>query len=167
MAQAAQSPRPVRAGHPAEPAKHPAPTLSLVLPVNTDLKADPKRPTVGVHPAAIKIALAAAVWFVAAAGALFSSGGNAYTNYPLAIVAGLALVFFGLTLGLARRIVRDKRWSSGGQPTFARFVEDNVAIETGTIAAREALTQIVTLPIVLAAGLTAIGVVLILTERAG
>ena len=138
------------------------PPLSAVPSVQTDIPADPQKPTVGIHAGAVKIAVAAAFWFVAATAVLFASG-DAFVDYPLAIVFGFAVVFFGLTLGLARWAANDERWSPRRPQPFARFVEDNVAIETGTIAAREALIQIVALPITLAAGITAIGIVFVMS----
>ncbi len=108
--------------------------------------------------ARIEIALAAAIWFVAAMVLLFATG-DAFTDYPLVIVAGFAVVFFTLTLWLARRAARDQRWADAGRTSFGEFVDDNVSIHTGTIAGREALIQIVMLPIVLAAGATAIGII--------
>ena len=89
---------------------------------------------------------------------LFATG-NAFTNYPLVVTAGFAVVFFTLTLSLSSRAAADKRWADAGRTSFGEFVKDNVSIYTGTLAGREALIQIVMLPIVLAIGATAIGII--------
>ena len=123
-----------------------------------DIKASPRVPVVGVHWAVVVIALVAAIWFVLAMVVLYARG-VAGDDYLLWIVAGFALVFFALTLGLARRAANDPRWARGGQPPLADFVEDNVATATGVIAAREAMIQLLTLPIVLAIGATIIAIV--------
>ena len=125
----------------------------------TDIKTRPDVPVVGVHWGVIAIALAAAIWFVLAMVFLYASG-DAGADYLLWIVAGFALVFFGLTLGLARWAADDARWTQRADPrSLSDFVEDNVAIATGVIAAREAMVQLLTLPVVLAVGATLIGIV--------
>jgi hypothetical protein len=123
-----------------------------------DIKASAGAPTVGVHWGVIAIALAAAIWFVLAMVVLYASG-VAGADYLLWIVAGVALIFFALTLGLARWAADDPRWTRSERPSLSDFVEDNVAIATGVIAAREAMIQLLTLPIVLAVGATAIAIV--------
>ncbi len=156
MAQPAYAPKRNQKSQPEPRGKRPQ--LSVVPPVTTDIEADPTRPVVGVHRGAIEIALAAAIWFVAAMFFLFATG-NAAIDYPLVIVVGFAVIFFGLTLGLARWAARDERWFGDSKTRFREFTEDNVDISTGIIAGREALTQIIMLPVVLAIGGTAIGIV--------
>jgi hypothetical protein len=128
-----------------------------------DIKRDPDAPTVGVHWAIIATALVAAIWFVLAMVFLFASG-EAVSDYLLFIVAGFAVVFFALTLGLARWAADDPRWTRHRGRPFRDFVESNVAIFTGAIAAREAMTQLLTLPIALAAGATIIGIVFLVVR---
>ncbi len=95
-----------------------------------------------------------------AAFVVFFWSSDPLSSYLLVIVVGFGMIFFGLTLGLARWAARDKRWSPPGhQPTFDEFVDDNADTATGIIAGREAALQILTLPVVLALGATAIGVV--------
>jgi hypothetical protein len=153
MAQAAQTAQRVRQS--AQPQVKPP--LAVVV-ANADIKADPEQPTTGVARAPILIGLAAAIWFVGAMVLLFASG-NPFDDYLLVIVAGFAVMFFGLTLGLARRAAMDKRWGSDSKQSVVEFVEKNVGVATGTIAAREAMVQIITLPLVLALGGTAIGII--------
>jgi hypothetical protein len=128
-------------------------------PRGTDIAADPAQPTVGLHWGVLAAALAVSALFVAAMIYLFA-GGDGLTNFLLAIVAGFAMVFFGLTLGLGRWAADDPRWQDEGRrPTLEEFAHDNVATATGVIAGREAMVQILTLPIVLAVGGAAIGIV--------
>ncbi len=159
MAQHAHTPKPnFEKPQPPERAGRAPPHLSVVPAGRTETRAEPERPAVGVHRGAIEIGLAAAVWFVAAMLLLFATN-NAFVNYTLVVVAGFAVMFFTLTLSLASRAAGDKRWSNGSRTTFSDFVNGNVDIESGTIAGREALVQIVMLPIVLAAGATLIGII--------
>jgi hypothetical protein len=137
--------------------------LAVVADAATDIKADPTRPTVGITPVPLLIGLGAAIWFVLAMAVLFSSG-IAFADYLLAIVVGAAVVFFGLMLILARKVTKDARWPAGRSPLpFTEFMTDNVSIETGTIAAREALVQMIALPIVLAVAATVIGFVFLVS----
>jgi hypothetical protein len=128
-----------------------------------DIKRDPGAPTVGVHWGIIAAALVAAIWFVLAMVFLFASG-QPVSDYLLFIVAGFAVVFFALTLGLARWAADDPRWTRQRGRPFRDFVEGNVAIFTGAIAAREAMTQLLTLPIALAIGATAIGIIFVVVR---
>jgi hypothetical protein len=129
-----------------------------------DFKRDPEAATVGVHWGIIAVALAAAIWFVLAMVFLFASG-EAVSDYLLFIVAGFAVVFFALTLGLARWAADDPRWTRTGRPRpFRDFVAGNVAIFTGAIAGKEAMTQLLTLPIALAVGATIIGIVFLMVN---
>ena len=123
------------------------------------IKRDPAAPTVGVHWKIVAIALGAAVWFVVAAIVFYASGDAAY-DYLLWIVAGFAVLFFALTLGLARWAADDPRWTPRkGRRPFAEFIDGNVAIFTGAIHGREATTQLLTIPVSLALGATLIGIV--------
>jgi hypothetical protein len=123
---------------------------------HADIEADPAKPTHGVPPVAIGVAALAAAWFVFASVVSFSGEGNG--NYVLAVVVGFAVIFFGLTLGLANRAAHDRRYGVESID-LEEFVEDNVAIETGVIAGREAIVQILMLPVTLAVGVTLLGIV--------
>jgi hypothetical protein len=123
-----------------------------------DIKRDPDAPTVGVHWGVLAVALVAAIWFVLAMVFLFASG-EAVSDYLLFIVGGFAVVFFALTLGLGRWAADDPRWCRRKGRRFADFVEGNVAISTGAIAGKEAMTQLLTLPVALAIGATVIGII--------
>jgi len=116
-----------------------------------------------VHWGVIAMALIAAIWFVLAMVTLYASGDGG-SDYLLWIVAGFALIFFALTLGLARWAADDTRWRRTDEPPLSDFVEDNVAIATGVIAAREAMIQLLTLPVALAVGGTLIGIVFLVVR---
>src|SRR5215212_4884406 len=109
---------------------------------------NPDAPTVGVHWGVIAIGVAAAAWFVLAVVVLFGSG-DPESDYLLWIAAGFAFLFFALTLGLSRWAADDPRWTAMSPPPLAEFVNDNVAVGTGAISAREAMAQVLTLPITL------------------
>ncbi len=126
----------------------------------TDISTRRNAPTHGVHRTAIALAMVAVAWFVIAMAIAF--GGGVEADYVLAIVVLFAVIFFGLTLGIAARNARDPRWSEG-PVSFAEFVDDNVATYTGRIAGREAMLELLTLPITLALGATAIGLVFALS----
>jgi hypothetical protein len=124
----------------------------------TDIRRDPEAPTVGVHWGLVAIALVAATWFVLTMVVFYGSG-DAVSDYLLWIVGVFAAGFFVLTLGLARWAADDPRWARRGPAGFADFIGSNVAIFTGAIYGREAMTQLLTLPVALTLGATIIGIV--------
>src|ERR1700730_4077633 len=67
----------------------------------TEVKAWTAAATVGGHWGVVAIAVVASIWFVLAMLFLYATGVAGH-DYLLWIVAGFALVFFALTLGLAR-----------------------------------------------------------------
>src|SRR5262249_26388926 len=123
-----------------------------------DIKANPESPTISVPWQVIAIALGAAVWFVLAA-ILFYGNGRPAADYLLWIAGGFAIVFFGLTLRLASWAASDPRWRRGPETSLAESVEANVALATGVVAGREALVQLLVIPVSLAIGATVIGIV--------
>jgi hypothetical protein len=64
-------------------------------------------PITGVHPAVIKIALSAVVWFLAVAWLDFSGGPE--VDLDLAVVTGFFVMFFTLFLLTASMVVDDPR----------------------------------------------------------
>src|SRR5213079_1024949 len=110
----------------------------------------------GIHPQAFRIAMVATGWFILAGAFLFAT--TLETGYLMAVVVGFGVVFFGLTLGLALRVNNDQRWSTKAE-SFEEFVNDDVPVNTGRIHGREALIQLLILPVSLAVGFTAIGLV--------
>ncbi len=127
----------------------------------TDIPTDPVRPLHAVHPAVIGLAASGVVVFLLATGFFYSS--DPASDLNLLGVAGFAVIFFTLTLGLAWRTAREPRWGGNGtthaDESLEDFAEDNVPIATGTISGREAMVQILILPATLAAGMVAIGLI--------
>jgi hypothetical protein len=113
-------------------------------------------PITGVHPAVIKIAMSAVVWFLAVAWLDFSGGPEVDLN--LAVVTGFFVMFFTLFLLAASMVIDDPRWR---QPRvrFAEFLKDQIPIDRGTMRGRDVLIHIALLPVCLAAAATLIGLV--------
>ena len=115
----------------------------------------------GVHPAVIMLAAGLVVVFLLSITFFLTS--DAASDLNLFGVVGFAMIFFTLTLGLASRAARDQRWGGTGErltrESLAEFVEGDIEIATGTLSGREALVQILVLPMTLAAGMVVIGLV--------
>jgi hypothetical protein len=75
----------------------------------------------GVHPAVIKIAMSAAVWFLAVAWFNFSGGPEVDLN--LAVVTGVFIMFFTLFLLAASMMIDDPR-RKRQKPRFAELLND-------------------------------------------
>ena len=65
-------------------------------------------PITGVHPAVIKIAMSAVVWFLAVAWFDFSGGPE--VDLDLAVITGFFVMFFTLFLMAASMVIDDPRW---------------------------------------------------------
>jgi hypothetical protein len=142
------------------PAASLRPPLILVA-KSADIEPEPEVPTHAMHPLAIRVAVVAAAWFVIAMALSFADSIEA--AYLMAVVSVLAVVFFGLTLGLARKSANDPRWAE--RPIlFHEWIRSAVGVATGRIAAREALVEVLTLPIALAIGATAIGLAFVFSR---
>ena len=109
----------------------------------------------GVHPAVIKVAPSAVVWFLAVAWLDFSGGVE--VDLPLAVVTGFFVMFFTLFLVTASLAVNDPRWRLP-KASFRKFLEDSVPIDRGMMRGRDVLIHITMLPVTLAiAGTLMIG----------
>lgn len=110
-----------------------------------------------VHPAPIKIALGCAAWFVFISWALFASA-DWDTVLPVAVVTIIfAMYLGGLTWGAA--MSPDVTPERKASRTFQEFLDGDVDIATGLISGREAMVQIIVLPLTLAVGGTAIALI--------
>ena len=109
---------------------------------------------IGVHPIVIKIAVGAAVWFVAISWLAFAWGPE--IDYLLVIVTLFFVIFFTLFLLTASFSVHDSRWPVR-RTSFREFLKSNVRIGRGTMSGREVLIEIALIPVVLAFGATLIG----------
>jgi len=77
-------------------------------------------PITGVHPAVIKIAMSAVVWFLAVAWFDFSGGPE--VDLSLAVVTGFFVMFVTLFLLAASMVIDDPRWKQPkrASPSFSR-----------------------------------------------
>jgi hypothetical protein len=113
-------------------------------------------PVTGVHPAVIKIAMSAVVWFLAVAWFDFSGGPE--VDLYLAVVTGFFVMFFTLFLMAASMVIDDPRWKQP-KARFAEFLNDQIPVDRGTLRGRDVLIQITSLPVCLAVAATLIGLV--------
>jgi hypothetical protein len=113
-------------------------------------------PVTGVHPAVIKIAMSAVVWFLAVAWFDFSGGPE--VDLDLAVATGFFVMFFTLFLLTASMVVDDPRWKQP-KARFAEFLNDRIPIDRGTMRGRDVLIHITLLPVCLAVAATLIGLV--------
>lgn len=110
----------------------------------------------GIHPLAFRLPLVATAWFLISMAISFAD--TLETAYLMAIVVGFGIIFFGLTIGLAMHASGSGRWI-GSAKSFRQFVRGEVGTHTGPISGREALVQLTVLPVTLALGGMAIGLV--------
>jgi len=110
----------------------------------------------GVHPAAIGVALAAALWFIAVTWASFARG--AEVDWDLVVVTLFFVFFFSLFLFTASYALKDPRWQQR-QTGFGEFLDSEVGTATGPMRGRDVLLEIAIIPISLALGATMIGLV--------
>ncbi len=112
----------------------------------------------GIPRRVVGLAAAGVIPFLLAIS-FFLSGNLGHDLAKLGVI-GFAVIFFTLTLGLTSRVSREPRWGGPNPESLEMFSkEKNVAIHTGTISGREALTQILLLPATLAVGMWAISLV--------
>jgi len=109
-----------------------------------------------VHPVAIEIALAAALWFIAVTWVSFARG--AEVDWDLVVVTLFFVFFFALFLFTASYGLKDPRWHQR-DTNFREFLDSEVGTATGPMRGREVLLEIVIIPISLALAATVIGVI--------
>lgn len=112
--------------------------------------------TTGLHPAAISIALGATL--VAVVGIWLTFGWSLEAGYLLAIVSLFTLVFFATLLVPLSYATDDPRWRQR-RATFNQFLKKRVALPDSRISGRDALLQILLLPVALTVAFTAIGLI--------
>ena len=100
--------------------------------------------------------MAAAAWFLISMAISFAD--TLETGYLMAIVIGFGIIFFGLTIGLAMH-ASGSRTELGSGSSFRKFIHGEVGVYTGRISGREAMLQLTVLPVTLAIGGMAIGLV--------
>ncbi|MEX2166574.1 MAG: hypothetical protein WD852_06085 [Methyloceanibacter sp.] len=108
----------------------------------------------GVHPAVVKIAVGAAIWFLVVTWFSFAWDGE--TDFLLAIVILFFAIFFTLFLLTASFSAHDPRWPTR-ETSFSEFLKSNVGIGSSTLRGRDVLIQIALIPVALALAATLIG----------
>jgi len=124
----------------------------------TDTGPEPglRKAETGVHPIAIEVALAAALWFLAVTWVSFARGGE--VDWDLVIVTLFFIFFFALFLSTATYGLKDARWRQR-DTSFREFLDSEVGTATGPMRRREVLLAIAVIPVSLALAATAIGLV--------
>jgi hypothetical protein len=113
----------------------------------------------GIHPIVVKIAVGAAVWFVATSWLAFAW--DSEIDYLLVIMTLFFVIFFTLFLLTASFSVHDSRWPVR-QTSFREFLKSNIRIGRGTMSGRDVLIEIALIPVALAFGATLIGLAWVL-----
>lgn len=115
----------------------------------------------GVHPAIAMFAIAIGFWFMAALSLTFGLDGE--TNYLIAVEVVFSLAFCSLLVLTGSFSSFDPRWQLE-RLKFSRFLGCRAEIATGSIRGRAAMIQILALPVSLAVGMTAIGLIWLLIK---
>lgn len=112
----------------------------------------------GVHPIVVKIAVGAALWFLAVVWIAFAAKGgvNLEVNLDLIVVTLFFTIFFTLFLLLASFSLGDPRWPTR-DTSLREFLTSKVGVATGQQNGRDVLIEIALVPVVLAFAATLIG----------
>ena len=108
----------------------------------------------GVHPVVVKIAVGAALWFLAVTWLAFAWDGQ--IDLLLTIVILFFVMFFTLFLLTASYSVRDPRWPVR-ETSFREFLGSEVGIGGGVMSGRDVLIETALIPVALAFAATLIG----------
>jgi hypothetical protein len=111
---------------------------------------------VGVHPAAVEIAVAATIWFLAVTWLAFASGPE--IDYLLVILTLFFVIFFTLFLLTASYSLHDKRWPVR-DTSLREFLDSTVSTATSDERRRDVLIEVALVPVSLALAATLIGLV--------
>jgi hypothetical protein len=124
----------------------------------TDAGEEPglSKPQTGVHPAAIGIALVAALWFIAVTWVSFARGPE--VDWDLVVVTLFFVFFFALFLFTASYGLKDPRWRQR-DTSFREFLKSEVGTATGPMSGRDVMIEIAVIPVSLALAATAIGLI--------
>lgn len=141
------------------PSIRPAATVSRADREFEDLRRDaPDLGVNGVHPTAVKALIGVYALLLLTFWLFF---GGLETALTLGIITVLGVMFFGLLGGgilLSDSIPKGER-----SRDFSEFLNGQVSIATGWISGREALAQIIILPLALRAGAVVFGTIWRLT----
>lgn len=124
----------------------------------TDIEQDTslRKAQTSVHPVAIVIALAAALWFIAVTWMSFARGPE--IDWDLVVVTLFFVFFFALFLFTASYGLKDPRWRQRST-SFREFLDSEVGTATGPMRGREVLLEIAVIPVSLALAATLIGLI--------
>jgi hypothetical protein len=123
---------------------------------DTVLDRSPRQAETGVHPVAIEIALAAALWFIAVTWVSFARGPE--VDWDLLVVTLFFIFFFALFLFTASHALKDPRWRQR-KTNFRQFLNSQVGTDSGPMRGRDVLLEIAVIPVSLAFAATLIGLI--------
>ena len=136
---------------------------------NRDLTRIPQRSrTDGLHSRVYALLIGFALWF---ALAVWSFAGGGLANYLLFIVSGFIFVVVALLLIVSRtgrrHVAAEKDDKDDNEPSLRDWAASDFETWQGRLSGAQAALQIL-LPIAVAAfGMTAFGIVFLITERGG
>jgi hypothetical protein len=113
-----------------------------------------------VHPVIKRIGIATVLWTVAAIWILFSH--SYYGILLFGVVSFLTLIFLAVPW-LLSRLGHGRNDARG--PTFREWADSDFDTASGPIDAREAAVLILLIPVSIAVGMTAFGIVEFLTAK--
>jgi hypothetical protein len=140
---------------PSEPRSVSAPPDPQLV-TDAETEPDSRIPQTGVHPAAIGVALIAALWFIAVTWVSFARG--AEVDWDLVVVTLFFVFFFGLFLFTATYGLKDPRWRQR-DTSFPEFLKSEVGTATGPMSGRDVMLEIAVIPLSLALAATLIGLI--------
>jgi hypothetical protein len=109
---------------------------------------------VGVHPIVVKIAIGAALWFLAVVWLAFAGKGG--VKLDLVIVVLFFAIFFTLFLLVASYSAKDPRWPAR-KTSLREFLRSEVRIGDERMRGRDVLIETALVPVTLAFAATLIG----------
>jgi hypothetical protein len=112
-----------------------------------------------VHPAIRRIALGLIVWTVGAVWVLFSH------SYYGPLLYGVVTLLVGFFVLLPMVLLRMGRQGTEHSPSFGDWMNGQFDTASGPIEAREAAIMILLIPMAVAFGMTALGVIEFLTAE--
>ena len=119
-----------------------------------------RRRSLQVHPVIRRLGVATILWTVAAIWILFSH--SYYGILLFGVVTFLVAIFVALPWLLSRL---GRRRNDPAEPTFREWKDSDLDTASGPIDAREAAVLILLVPISIAVGMTAFGVLAFLSAK--
>jgi len=119
----------------------------------------PQESNTRIHPAILLVGALAYAWILTVLA--FVLGATAEALFVIGISAVFLLIYLGIPAALAAAGGADET-----TPSLRGFLDRPMRLWTGTVHGREAALQVMLIPLALAVGMTAIGIV-IAVARAG